>query len=70
VTESVTLILEQEDKRCSFAVVINETGSIAPYELALALVTITVKLIPRFRYLPAGTISAATRRDTGHGRGY
>ena len=27
---NITLMLRQEDKRCSFAVVINETGSIAP----------------------------------------
>jgi PAS domain S-box-containing protein len=29
---NITLVLGQEDKRCSFAVVINETGLIAPHE--------------------------------------
>jgi CheY-like chemotaxis protein len=29
---SITLVLGQEDKRCSFSVIINETGSIVPHE--------------------------------------
>jgi PAS domain S-box-containing protein len=33
----ITLMLGQEDKRCSFAVVINETGSTAPDELGASI---------------------------------